>query len=440
MKRQTAMALAAVFAMSVAGTALAAPANPFVDVPAKHWSYDAVTKLAQAGVVSGYGDGTYKGDKTMTRYEMATIIAKAMANSEKADAETQKTIDALAAEYGAELNNLGVRVDNLEKKVGNVKFDGDVRFRYNNTDKDFNGKGNDLKARARIYAHGAINEDWTANIRFEAFDDMQKSGTDNKDNRFDILNVQGPLFGTKATLGRFDVVPVYGTVMDSFVEGAKFEFGNKLKTTLIYGKEDNQIVDLDAAKKTVGTADTNLGFVGLGYAASKATNLNAAYYHLKATNRTGTLVGDSNDALKIWELGFDSKIAKNLVLQASYIKSDMDYDPGDDKQDTAYQAGLWYKGAKKQNKGSFGAWATYLNVERDATVDSTWMTADPLGSQKGNGFKGVEVGFGYTLDKNILLKTMYFDGETTAAVENSKTGKDEKQDLKKLRAQVEFFF
>jgi hypothetical protein len=414
MKRQTAMALAAVFAMSVAGTALAAPANPFVDVPAKHWSYDAVSKLAQAGVVSGYGDGTYKGDKTLTRYEMATIIAKAMANSEKADAETQKTIDALAAEYGAELNNLGVRVDNLEKKVGNVKFDGDVRFRYNNTDKDFNGKSNDLKARARIYAHGAINDEWTANIRFEAFEDMRESGTNNDDNRFDILNVTGPLFGTKATFGRFDVVPVYGTVVDSFVDGAKIEFGNKLKTTLIYGKEDNKI----------GGENVNLAIAEFGYAASKATNLNAAYYNVD-TDGSKDADGD------IWELGFDAKVAKNLVLQASYAESDAD------DQEAAYQAGLWYKGANKQNKGSFGAWATYLNVEQNATLDSTWMTSELFG---GDGFKGVEVGFGYAPQKNILFKTLYFDGKTTNDKLNASTGKSEKQDLQKLRAQVEFFF
>ncbi|MEL7633337.1 S-layer homology domain-containing protein [Sporomusa sphaeroides] len=434
MKRQTAMALAAVFAMSVAGTALAAPANPFVDVPAKHWSYDAVSKLAQAGVVSGYGDGTYKGDKTMTRYEMATIIAKAMANSEKADAETQKTIDALAAEYGAELNNLGVRVDNLEKKVGNVKFDGDVRLRYNNTDKDFNGKDSDLKARARLYAHSAINEDWTANVRFEIIEDMRKSGKDSSTD-IDILNVTGPLFGTKATIGRFDVVPVYGTVIDSFVDGAKFEFGNKLKTTLIYGKEDNKFNFTDGSD--AGTADVNLGFVGFGYAPSKATNLNAAYYHVEATNKAdtaGSYWNGSDDTLKIWELGFDSKIAKNLVLQASYADSDAD------EQDAAYQAGLWYKGAKKQDKGSFGVWATYLNVEQAASLDSTWMVSDTLGSEKGNGFEGVEVGFNYALQKNVLFKTQYFDGETTANVLNSKTGKEEKQDLKKFRAQVEFFF
>ena len=108
MKKSLIVTLALVFVLGIAGTAFAA--NPFVDVPAKHWSYDAVAKLAQAGIVDGYGDGTFKGDKTMTRYEMATVVAKAMAKSDKADAEQKAAIDKLAAEYSAELSNLGVKV------------------------------------------------------------------------------------------------------------------------------------------------------------------------------------------------------------------------------------------------------------------------------------------------------------------------------------------
>ncbi|WP_434133656.1 S-layer homology domain-containing protein [Sporomusa sphaeroides] len=420
MKRQTAMALAAVFAMSVAGTALAAPANPFVDVPAKHWSYDAVSKLAQAGVVSGYGDGTYKGDRTMTRYEMATIIAKAMANSEKADAETQKTIDALAAEYGAELNNLGVRVDNLEKKVGNVKFDGNIRLRYDNADKDIDRKAGDttFKARARLAAKAAINDEWNAVMRFETTEDMRDSGMGaENDTKLDLLYVTGPAFGTKATIGRFDVAPIYGTVIDSFVDGVKVEFGNKLKTTLMYGKEDNKVAD--DFFTPVKNIDTTLTAAVLGYATSKATNLNAAYYNVEADFATGT------EDLNIWEFGFDSKVAKNLVLKASYAKSDMDYFAGEDKQDTAYQAGLWFKGAKLQDKGSHGIWAQYRSIEDDATIDTTWASA--------TGYKGLEVGFDYTLQKNMKLTSLYFDGEKT-------NNSDPKNDKKFYRAQVEFFF
>ena len=67
MKKSLVLAMA----MALGVTASAYAANPFSDVPAGHWAYDAVNKLAAAGVIDGYGDGTYGGNKLMTRYEMA---------------------------------------------------------------------------------------------------------------------------------------------------------------------------------------------------------------------------------------------------------------------------------------------------------------------------------------------------------------------------------
>ena len=52
--------------------------NPFGDVPAGHWAYNAVTSLAYLRIVEGYGDGRYLGYRNITRYEMAQMIAKAM--------------------------------------------------------------------------------------------------------------------------------------------------------------------------------------------------------------------------------------------------------------------------------------------------------------------------------------------------------------------------
>ena len=99
----------------VIGAASTALANPFADVPADHWAYDAIDQLAADGVIEGYYDGTFAGDKAITRYEMAQIGARAMANCDGADAADKATIDKLAAEYSTELDALGVRVDNLEK-------------------------------------------------------------------------------------------------------------------------------------------------------------------------------------------------------------------------------------------------------------------------------------------------------------------------------------
>ena len=59
---------------------VAATANPFSDVPFSHWAYDAVNKLAAKGLLQGYPDGTYKGEKHVTRYALAMVIAKMLAN------------------------------------------------------------------------------------------------------------------------------------------------------------------------------------------------------------------------------------------------------------------------------------------------------------------------------------------------------------------------
>ncbi|MDI9392769.1 MAG: S-layer homology domain-containing protein, partial [Synergistota bacterium] len=71
-------ALVAVLAL-ICFAAPAFAANPFMDVPMNHWAYDAVSQLASRGVVSGYPDGAFKGEWKATRYEMASVVARALA-------------------------------------------------------------------------------------------------------------------------------------------------------------------------------------------------------------------------------------------------------------------------------------------------------------------------------------------------------------------------
>ena len=62
MKKSLVLAMA----MALGVTASAYAANPFSDVPAGHWAYDSISKLAAAGVIEGYGDDTFRGDRLMT--------------------------------------------------------------------------------------------------------------------------------------------------------------------------------------------------------------------------------------------------------------------------------------------------------------------------------------------------------------------------------------
>ena len=79
----------------------------FPDVPANHWAYEAVTKLAGNDVVAGYPDGEFHGDRTMTRYEMAEIIYKAMNRGAQVD---QKLVE----EFKPEMEQVAANTEGAE--------------------------------------------------------------------------------------------------------------------------------------------------------------------------------------------------------------------------------------------------------------------------------------------------------------------------------------
>lgn len=123
MKKQVVCTLAAALAV----TSLSAfAANPFVDVPSDSWAYQSVVELADAGIIQGVDGQYFQGNRNITRYEAAEMVAKAMAHMDKASVEQRALINKLADEYADELNSLGVRVTNLENRVGNTRVFGDA--------------------------------------------------------------------------------------------------------------------------------------------------------------------------------------------------------------------------------------------------------------------------------------------------------------------------
>jgi hypothetical protein len=425
MKKKLVASLAAAMVLGVAGTSFAAT-NPFTDVPAKHWSYDAVTKLANAGIVDGYGDGTFKGDKTISRYEMAQIVAKAMAHSDKATAEQKASIDKLSVEFAEELEGLNVRVTKLEKNSSTVKVSGEARLRYEDYDRSVNsdnlGSENAFKLRTRINLDGTINDQWSYYGRLEANTDLRGDsddrGTDDKV-RLDNAYVKGNLFGTTATIGRFDYFLGNGLFVDSTLNGVNLGFGNVLKANVFYGKERND---------NLFYTDNNLEVTGvaLDYNPSKATYIHGGYYQYEDTDNQAVFLGDNADKAKIWEAGFKSKFAKDFYLAGTYGQSDAD------AEDSAYYAEIGYKGADKKKVGSYGVWVNYRNIEANATPNTTTDGAFAYNSQAAGG-KGYELGFNYTPALNTVLRVKYADLKPT----NDSWGSDK---TKFIQAQAEFFF
>ena len=226
------LAIAAAAALTAGVSAFAA--NPFSDVSTDDWAYQAVSDLSDQGVVEGYPDGTFKGERNITRYELAQIIARLMAKEDQLNAEQRATLDKLAGEYADELANLGVRVSNLEKKVGNISWSGNARMRFN---QDYNDKG-DAKdhwnGRMKIIAHATVNDTTYAEGRFVT--NMDFKDADGANTSMDEIIVHHQLADKLGvTLGRQDLyIGQSGIYYDDEFDGAIANYGTD-KLTLDLG-------------------------------------------------------------------------------------------------------------------------------------------------------------------------------------------------------------
>ncbi|WP_297039215.1 S-layer homology domain-containing protein [uncultured Dialister sp.] len=160
--------LAALFAATAFNVSAA---NPFADVDTSSWAYQAVSQLSDQGVVDGYPDGTFKGDKNVSRYELAQIIARLMAKEDSLNDSQKAAVQKLSAEYADDLQNLGVRVKELEKKTGNLSTITELRVqdipRYDNVYKDSKSSHDELSLRVRINTMANVNDRSTVYSQLE---------------------------------------------------------------------------------------------------------------------------------------------------------------------------------------------------------------------------------------------------------------------------------
>ena len=432
MKKSLVLAMA----MALGVTASAYAANPFSDVPAGHWAYDSINKLAAAGVIDGYGDGTFGGDKLMTRYEMAQIVAKAMAKG--------ANVDKLAAEFADELENLGVRVANLEKKADNVKITGEVRFRYVNQDgamarfeegRTHGVLGNDSNhvadLRSRIWINGMINDDWTYTGMLQNTQNLSDNAG-NEDTKFQRAYVDGKLGGMAVRAGRYNLVIADGNIYDTRADGLELSYGNNVKVKGFVGKATDGITVVpvnitDGEKTLIGDIENGGKYWGLAVEGELAKGLKATagYTQFKDmgtgfAESYGEAFGKTDIDNGIWHAGLSYDIG-HFNLSAMYLKGDLSADKFnvmiDDGinqaidqylDDDGFVIGLSYKGAKAEDAGSWGAWAKYYDQGAQTYVAHT-TDANTFGM---TGFKGFGVGANYTLAKNIVANVAYYNTES----------------------------
>ena len=392
------LALAAVAALTAGVSAYAA--NPFSDVTADDWAYQAVSDLSAQGVVEGYPDGTFKGERNMTRYELAQIVARLMAKEDQLNAEQQATLDKLAGEYADELANLGVRVANLEKKVGNISWSGDARMQYQRRgDKEdyFNG-------RMRINVEGQVNDQVTVNGRFVTDADLKGNDPDIDDGNttMDRINAKWtPNDATYVTIGRQGVaLDVTGTFWDedAVFDGVAAGWDNgKVGVEAGYGR----FKDAYKGEGWTSVDKTEAWYGKLTGHIADAADVSAFYLKNAQKQDTGLATGKTASA---WGAGLSYGIG-DFTVDGDYVKT-QNTQAGDA---ALWTAGLTYGEVDTDKVGSWSLGAHYVKADKGSTMlgSSALDMGDQLDAASRTNVKFWVAKAGVAVQKNVELDAYY---------------------------------
>ena len=372
------LALAAVAALTAGVSAYAA--NPFSDVTPSDWAYQAVVDLSEQGVVEGYPDGTFKGERNITRYEMAQIIARMLAKEDQLNAEQRATLDKLAGEYADELANLGVRVSNLEKKVGNLYWSGDARMRYQSKSLDQKDGWN---GRMRINVKGQVND--STYVQGRLLSEMDFKGDNTSDTSMDQLYVNHN-FGKDFAVGLGRQPISFGDQAgwlnnghDGY-DGGQIAYNNgKLSLATGYGQfnstfgdfaydaNDNNKSDFYFAR---GAYDFNFAKLGVDY---------IAYQDKHNVVEEGKINAAGDKAKVNFEGTKPELFGVNLNIPVQQFNVFGEYwkntTAPDALEDTAWNAGLGYGAANWKKPGTWDLSVAYNSVGNGVYLGATgWQT------------------------------------------------------------------
>lgn len=245
---------AAIAACFACAAVTVSAANPFTDVSADDWAYQAVASLSDEGVIDGYPDGTFRGDKHVTRYEIAQIVARLMAKEDTLNASQKETLAKLSSQYANELKDLGVRVAELEKKRGATDLITELRVQsIDRYDDVFKGKKhNEISTRVRLNTITPVNDRVHLYGQLETILDM--NGKNSYDvNRYDWNKEKEGKTGAAAN-------------RDGYGDG-DFHL-NRLWTTYHFGpKQDTSKLPFGPSKNLIGIGQfpVKMGVTGYTY-------------------------------------------------------------------------------------------------------------------------------------------------------------------------------
>ena len=410
------LAIAAAAALTAGVSAFAA--NPFSDVSTDDWAYQAVSDLSDQGVVEGYPDGTFKGERNITRYELAQIIARLMAKEDQLNAEQRATLDKLAGEYADELANLGVRVSNLEKKVGNIYWSGDARMQYqHNLNDEGKAKDNDTwNGRMRINVKGQVNDQVTVNGRFVTNMYFKNAEDDDGDTTMDRIYSQWtPNDKTTVNIGRFGVaLDQTGTFWDEdgIFDGVNAAWDNgKIGVEAGYGRfkdAGNEVAEDNEGGMWKDRASTEAWYGKLTGHFNDRADLSAFY--LENTHKANGTEGIGYDSPKahVWGAGTTVDLGGNFNLDGDFVQTKLNKGNG---HANLWTAGLTYGAVDTDKVGTWQLGVHY--VKADAGAMLLGNSALDLTDQLDYGYdKNADVHFwvaraGVALQKGVELDAYY---------------------------------
>jgi len=363
----------------------------------------------------------------MTRYEMAQIVAKAMAKG--------ANVDKLAAEFADELDALGVRVAALEKKADNVKITGQIRYHWSNGKVD-GVHGTNSALRTRLIFTGKVNDNWNYVGRLENRQVFQESapmadygGEDNNHTgedgktQWQMAYLQGRLGGVNVIAGRYTLSLGHSEsdIFTDRLDGINLSYGSKVRLSGYYGKPAHY--DWRNRINPANPADNkhDLGYKK-GYGVSlegdlgKNVTLWAGYDKFVANESSFDKNGKvrHTDDNAVWNVGAQFKF-NDFSLASTYAKSDDDTA----LTDHGVYVDLNYKGANKAKPGSWGLQVKYYHWGDGVTLAGQHGWDNLFINGKG-GWKGWKFGANYAVAKNMVAEIAYWDMKDLEETNGSK--------------------
>lgn len=431
-KKMTAMMIGLILGAS--GSAMAATADSFNDVPKDHWSYQALDYLAKDGIVEGYADGTFQGNRAMTRYEMASIVAKAMQKQGGTVAD-QAVLEKLEKEYGGELSTLKQQVDSNTKQIADnkaaierVKLSGFVRTQW---DRDnIQGTDQNQKDRSRfymnLYGDFKVSDHWTAKFQSETNRHYASSTNSTKTHNGSDDSTTGTVqrIWVDGTFGKGGWISIgrtwRGLGNQNILQGGEtdgVQFGYPIN------KNGLQASGFYMAPSWSGASYALYGAAMFGPVGHNF-DINVAYAKLtKDKNESLLSSGDSNwIGSNGYVLSFGTNITKNFRLIGDYVATNYD------TNNTSKAVRLNYKGTDLNHPGSFGLYTRYINYGANGQIggDDEWGSL-----QKDS--RGWIFGLKYVPWKNVEWETLYEQAQQNVSTSNPYT-------RKLFRTQMDFHF